>query len=274
MRTQGFVRKQEFLITLKKMEPFHLFFSGDHHFGARGLHSDEAFQEFIDHAKATRNAYFGLMGDPLDVLSGKEREAFSNRKIHRQTRDLLDEDFFKKIERKYIRKIEFMRGRVFFELNGNHHVLYSDGTTSDDHIAEALGAPPPGVFVHCHIVVECHGSKTKIDVLAHHGKGKGMLPVMRMQQTCPEGDIFVMGDSHDLETKKMGPIKYRTAAGFGRKRVVFLRAGSCMDGYVEDASSYVADEIYPPSDMGYGVVTCIPRRTKAEGFHVRMRSSI
>ena len=139
-------------------------------------------------------------------------------------------------------------GNIFRELEG-HHVL-----------SAALGAKYLGVCSLIRLTFECGRSSTSIDIMAHHGKGGGMLAgssfnTVEKMQNVMEADIYLMGHDH-MKGAIPGKPRLRFTQGRGsisvKERTPHLgRTGSFLKAYEPGMVNYNVDVCRSPCALGW-----------------------
>ena len=112
-----------------------------------------------------------------------------------------------------------------------------------------------------------------IDIFAHHGKGAARLPggsinnVERMREVM-EANIYIQGHDHK---KSATPVMKLEATGTGGnlkvryKKQLLVRSGSFLRGYVDGETSYVADALMTPCDLGVIRIILTAKRDRTKG---------
>jgi len=241
-------------------EPIILAPFGDVHFGS-SHHCVERFKKFCDRYRRKKNVYFLGMGDYFDFLSAKERNSLKKADLHDETILALEQRTDTKT-REFAKKIEFMRGRCLGLLDGKHWYEYRNGDTSTHQLASHLQTEFLGTMAFVHLDIDWQGRRGGIDIIAHHGKGRGQLAgstfntVEKMGQIFPTADICLMGHDH-----KRGSIPGRVTLlphhnhktgqlEMKEKLQHYGRTGSFLTAYKPGESSYVVEACLPPASLG------------------------
>ena len=174
MHTSGIFTTHKFKVSCKPGETLKLIPFGDVHREAP-LHSHSWWKRFLDYAKSQKNAIFLGMGDYFDGCSTSERASIARSDLHDSTIANI-EDTYKGVTKTLANELQFMRGRLIGLIGGNHYYEYSDGTTSDMRLCEALGCRFLGVQSLIRVQIDYGKTTMSFDIMAHHGKGGGKLP--------------------------------------------------------------------------------------------------
>jgi hypothetical protein len=272
MKTNGLFEIYEYHIPAKTIgKPVYLIPFGDIHRSAPLCH-EEKWREFLQWAKTKKDAYFLGMGDYDDLVSSSERDILRG-KLHDSTEQTL-ELMYRKHTDKLIKELAFMRGRVVGLLEGNHYATFQNGTTTSQRMCEALECKYLGCSAFIRLIIEMHGNVTNaIDVWAHHGIGAARLvggSINRVQQMgeCAEFDIGLMGHDHKKSVATVNRLRLSGGGGslrLSHRKVLVARTGSFLRGYVPGATSYVADRMLNPTDLGVVKIELTPRRERDGG---------
>jgi len=277
MRTDGvFKTKQVFFPEWKLGKTLTIVPFGDLHRDSHGF-SEEAWSKFITRAKALvrkGDVLFLGMGDYLDSYSTSERMVMYGGGLHESSVKNHAETARKKVEA-LSKELAFMRGKIIGFVGGNHFPILKGGISGDQHLAAMLETDYLGACCAMRITFRIHGgTRTSIDIFAHHGKGGGTTAagkfnaVEKLQQVC-DADIFLMGDNHARGCFPAGE-KLRLCDNGGKlfvkaKPAWIGRTGSFLKSYVEDESSYVVDAALPPANLGHIEFLLTPNRARTNG---------
>lgn len=281
MKTTGLFRVHSYRVRLTRLgEPLFLLPFGDVHYGAP-MHATEEFEDWCAQAKALgdRALYLG-MGDYQDLLSTSERKQLKGG-LHESTLDTL-ETLYRGLIDQFAERLSFMRGRLLGLIEGNHYTEFSTGETSTMLLARALKTTYLGVCSLIRLAVEVNGSKTALDLYAHHGVGGsarlvgGSLNAVQYRAEGIEADIYLMGHDHRRSVGTASRLLLQSNRRSGglevkSRKVIFARTGSFLRGYVDGAVSYVADGARNPADLGGVTIEITPRRTESRGMHLDLR---
>lgn len=261
------------LFTLRKVcipnvsngKTFTLIPFGDVHRDSNAF-ADAEWKAFLERGRNLQNGLFLGMGDYFDSYSFSERVIIADHKVHDSTKRNMENESKNRV-RELAKELSFMRGKCIGILSGNHYVSYSDGTTCDMILAQALNAPFMGECAAFRLRLEesrgtvpWRARYATVDIFAHHGRGGGrttggrMQAVDELQKIC-EADIFLMGDNHARGALPVGD-KLRIISPCGKlyirtRRAWIGRTGSFLKGYEPGTSSYVAHRALPPASLGW-----------------------
>ena len=271
MLTTGIFTTHRYEIATRVNEPVSLYPFGDVH-RSSPLHAREEWEEFLERGRRDPTAHFLGMGDYFDLLSTSERDIINNPKVHESTKKTFEEMAQNYIARFY-KEVSFMKGRIIGLVEGNHYVLFPNGTTSTQRLCDMLGCRYLGVTSLMRVFFTEKTKRTgstHIDVFAHHGKGAARLiggSLNRVQQMAEsvEADLHLMGHDHKKSagTSSRMYLSDRDMKVRFRKQM-FVRTGSFLKGYEDGESSYVADSSMSPVDLGSVCVDMTLKRKSAK----------
>jgi hypothetical protein len=218
------------------------------------------------------------MGDYLDAVSSSERKIVSANEFHETTITGMDSMSHNNIRLLY-EELKFLKGNWAGLLGGNHYWTYANGSTSDNELAEMLGANFLGVQSFIRITLKQTPKSRKrpsrichVDIMAHHGTSAprtmaaSMAAVVRMAEGA-EADIFLQGHDHkrfifpgQTKLKLEGDLPY-----YRDRTLWFGRTGAFLRGMVPNEMSYAVDRLLPPTQLGVIRIEMIPKR---EGNHL------
>lgn len=280
MKTTGLFTTHRVELEVETGKPFKLIPFGDVHRDS-DLHADEHWKEFLDYAKAQKNAVFVGMGDYSDGVSTSERIVLSDAGLHDTTRRTM-EGVYKGVAKTLVNELSFMKGRLLGLLGGNHYMRFENGDTTDHILAAALGTKFLGVcsFIRLSLSFRGRGGgggrKKSLDIFAHHGKGGGSLPgstfnTIEKMAASADADIYLMGHDHK---KGCIPSTPRLVLNGGhnkgelivRERTPWLgRTGSFLKAYENGRVSYNVDAARSPCSLGWIEFEITPVRTRDGG---------
>lgn len=285
MRTTGIFTLHKYDIPVKKMgEPIYLIPFGDVHRDSPMCHVDK-WHEFLDWAKKKERCIFLGMGDYVDLASTSERRLLHSKDLHESTLTTLD-NIYKKHSDKFVKEIEFMRGKLIGLIEGNHYAELGNGTTTTQRMCDALNTKYLGVMSVVRLTFRHGNRRCAVDIVAHHGRGAGRMlgsslnGVQKMAETV-HGNIYLQGDDHrklvgmttklEIESNDSGGIDLRHV------KQMFLRTGSFLKGHEDGKASYIVDANLNPTDLGVVKIELTPRRDRAKGgdrFYIDIHASI
>lgn len=233
---------------------------GDVHREAKHF-SASKWREFLKFAKSAPNPVYLGMGDYFDFGSTSERHALQNAALHEDTRrtiSLMLQDQCKG----FVDEISFMAPNLIGLLDGNHDMEFElnngQRTTMTDYMASLLGVPYLGVAALCGLSIEGGGTKSVIDIYAHHGLGAastigGSINRVAKMAEYVDARILLMGHTHD---RGIMPLQSRIRRVPGKFRVreetrFAGRTGSFLKAYEHGESSYNVDAGRAPANLGW-----------------------
>ena len=274
MKSTGIFTTQRFNIQFKNYgEPIYLTPFGDVHEDSP-LHAKEHWQETLAWMKKKPRCYFLGMGDYLDLASTKERRVFDNPDLHESTQSTLDALVAKSVK-KFVDEISFMKGRLIGLIEGNHYWVFSNGGfTSTQKMCELLGCAYLGTMSYIRLRFEKDGRRSatlETKIIAHHGIGTSRVAGgdMRAVERLADGwdcDMALMGDDHQKGLIPRMKNGFRSNTEIVRARKILLvRTGCFLRGFVKGEASYVVDKCYSPTDIGLVKIEMTPRRDCSGG---------
>lgn len=239
---------------------------GDVHRFARSCDVDR-WKYFLSKGRAKveerpdRTLFLGL-GDYDDFASTREKTRMAD--LHETTIDSLDEMNEKRM-RAMASEMKFMMGRTLGLIEGNHHWLYQDGTTSTMSLAKRLQAEYLGWLCHYTLIFkfEDRNSTSAVHLVLCHGKAGGktfgitLNQVGDLKQIFPAADIYIMGHDHQRgawpvsvlvpSQKKVGG---SSIYSLKQKRQLLCRSGSFKKAYEPNGKGYEVSRLLRPADLG------------------------
>lgn len=156
---------------------------------------------------------------------------------------------------------------------GHHKHTFANGTTSTQYLCQLLKTKYLGFVSFMRLVlmrtnknggkVSCHN----IDIFSTHGCGGSSFSFSDLAQLerriMPfwDADIFIRGHSTKVYCVPAHPLN---RLAYSRKNAILsikkssrllVNTGGFMEGYPQDASSYVEEKNIPPCALGYTVIT-------------------
>jgi hypothetical protein len=246
-------------------------------------HCKKAWGKFLSWAVDKPRAHFLGMGDYDDFLSSSERRSMLVGGFHDSTVKTLN-DLMVYHTLQFMKDIEFMRGKLIGLKEGNHYGVLDDGSTTTMTMCKHLGTKYLGVvsLIRIRFIYKPPGSAratnkiTTIDIFAHHGKGSarllgGSLNKVQHMSEIAQADIYLQGHDH----KKMAAFGTRLELGrmskndrqppVREKKVLYARTGSFLTAYKQGESSYVANALLGPADLGVVKIELTPKRKEDHG---------
>jgi hypothetical protein len=277
--------------TCKKNEPIYLIPFGDIHRDSKLCDLDK-WHEFLDWAKVksqTSKCLFLGMGDYQDLASFSERHALhaALQQCHDDTVIMIDELYRERVKIMY-NEISFMRGKLIGLIEGNHHAILSNNTTTTQLLAKKLHCQYLGVSAFIRLSFTGHGGNSAaIDIWAHHGRGAsrltgGSLNAVEQMVMIADADIYLMGHDHrkSVAIRNKLVLTGHNHTRLANKKILMARTGSFLKGYVPGAASYIAHAQLTPTDLGVVKIELTPRRERSTGeikedrFYIDIHASL
>lgn len=251
---------------MKLGDKFYLIPFGDVHRDAEGF-DIEKWKELIKFANDNKNSYLIGMGDYFDFVSTSERKVIMStlkNNGHYDTQRAI-EDLVNVQVKKFVEELKGLESRIVGLIEGNHHFVFEDGTTSTQRLAQYLGTTYLGAssFVRLripHAKGKTENTSVKLDVWCHHGTSGGRLIGTSINKVSQMGeiadaDIYLMGHDH----KKAVATGMRMYLSRNGNNVVFkpklyVRTGGFLKNYLLDKRSYIVDKGLPPTETGVVII--------------------
>jgi len=282
MKTTGLFTTHRVEVEVELGKPFKLIPFGDIHRDS-DMFADTHWKEFLQYAKAQKNALFLGMGDYTDGVSTSERIVLSNSGMHDTTKNTF-KDVYKGVAKNLENELGFMRGRLVGLLGGNHYFDFGDGNTTDHLLAASLGTKFLGVcsFIRLSLRFKGRGDKgLSLDIFAHHGKGGGSTPgaqfnTIEKMLSGADADIYLMGHTHGKGCIPSSPRIKLVGGGKElsvRERTPWLgRTGSFLKAYESGKVSYNVDAGRSPCALGWIEFEITPVRSQVgDEDHTELR---
>ena len=252
---------------------------GDIQFGAQGCDANKLRRHIAHGLK--KNWWFLGMGDYLDHFSPSNYRALQRAKagdLYESSVELLDEAVTARVDKLIHGPLAGTQGRWLGMVQGDHEYTFSDGTHSDQRIAEILDADFLGSTAIINVYSE--GCPRPLRIWLTHGRGASSsstgktLHLERMLQTF-DADIYLMGHSHLKYAYPLDRlVSVRDGRGKNRKpRLVHETkilgiTGSWLNGYQQSAMSttgfrqggYVERAAMRPIPTGGLLITARPEK--------------
>lgn len=236
-----------------------IIFFGDVHRDSPS-HCMAAWGNFLNHARAQKDALFVGMGDYLDSYSTSERLALSDDKIHDSSKANLAKLAQEQVE-KLAKELAFMKGRLIGLIGGNHYFQFQDGTNSDQRLCRELDCKFLGVAAFVRLYINIYGRQHALDFFLHHGtsggksKGASINSVDKLREIAI-ADIYAMGHNHDKGVVPAYPKLYlahnsRSGLEIKDRQSWLIRSGSFLKAYEPGRVSYNVDAARGPCALGH-----------------------
>lgn len=242
---------------------------GDVHYGTLGLPKDKLrrhLQWGVD-----RGALFLGTGDMLDFTSESQARILSA--LRNSTKRTLD-DAAEVHVRELFEILKPTKGRWLGLLGGNHGHTFRDGTNSEQHLADFLGADYLGDLGAIQIDL---AGKLDVWIFVHHGLGggrllgSGLLRLEDMPAIFPQGSIYLMAHIHSKVNVPTDCLKIAPNGALYSETKYLARTGSWQRGYlasqplplsraaVDSEGTYIEKTMRRPAALG-GLVFGIGRK--------------
>jgi predicted phosphodiesterase len=254
-----------------------LFAIGDIHYDEEACDRNDFRRAIDDICAAGENARVILMGDTFSFLRKTDREAMNSAlaRMSSGARDRLDDENKRQVE-EVAKLLEPLRGRVLFNLQGNHGWTFKSGITNEQMLAELLGADWSDGLAHVNIVLNNYDKKKKhpaqsssrtgtryVKILAHHGYGtpgsrRRSADVGHFETTLMpffDADIYLLGHTHDLHVSAYKPVLRLSSTSLPAQVAQYrwgARTGSFVRGYAPGRpADYAESKLLAPALIGY-----------------------
>ena len=223
-------------------------------------------------------AWFLGTGDYIDFASPSNREAVRAARLYDNAHNIIDNTATGLVDELYQKYLEPTKGRWLGLCEGHHFYERQCGTTTDQYLAQLLGAPFLGT---CGIVglafVNDKDPKLQygtVNIWVHHGQGSGVsaaAPVTKLEKAAKSWDcqIFVMGHMTKMATAPMNVLHVDWRSGLPKLRdysKILVGAGGFAKSYKAGATQgavprgdYVEKGMMTPATLGNPVITIRPR---------------
>ena len=206
------------------------------------------------------NTYYIGMGDTHDFASAKEGKALKTVGLHEQTYDAISEIVIKR-NRAFAMEIKQMRGKLIGLVGGNHTWVFDNGMTSDEDLANRMGAEYLGWVAYVEIVLDYKtGNSRSFPMVVCHGTGGGRVlgssvrKVEDLFHIFPGALIYAMGHDHKRgawpESRIVAVPDTKGGIKLKQERQFYCRTGSFMRSYCVGESSYPVGKLMRPADLG------------------------
>lgn len=262
-------------------DKFGLCVFSDVHHGAYN-HDGEKFDAMLRECQALEKSgikmyYLGL-GDYRDAFSTIERRVMTDEGLHDTTRMSLD-DWADKGAQEFIKKIEFMRGRLIGMIEGNHHYVYQSGQTDTMKMCEALKCKYLGgiSLIRLTFAYTKGGRCASLDIYAHHtsgskggGKtqGSSMNAIENMTHTW-DADIYLAGHDHKFNFSMPSSMYLDPRMNIKERERMLVRTGSFQKGWMPDNKGYVPTFNGRPNFLGCPLIELRPEVIRASHAGIR-----
>jgi len=214
-------------------------------------------------------AYFYWLGDAVDHASPSGRQKIRKAEFYDTTYRALEDKAEKDLEEVKALLVDTV-GKTLFVLKGHHSFDFEDGSTTDERLAEYLGAPYLGTSTIFQLRFKREGkAMLPCQIFAHHGERAATstsLMTRWMEVSLlphwPTVDIFNIAHCHragGVKLESMVPSFGKNPKLGGKQRLLAV-TGGWLRGYVVGnkrgnrvEGTYVEAGLMPPTALG-GVV--------------------
>lgn len=281
MRKDGIFTIHRYVINFQEygkpivVKPF-----GDVHRNSPNCHIEkwlEDCREWKDRILTGEQIYFLGMGDYNDLVSTSERVALDNPAIHDSTLHTFD-DFYKQKTDDLTGEIDFMQGRTIGLVEGNHHALLLNGTTTTQRMCETLSCAYLGISSFVRLVFTYRdGHNLSKDLWIHHGLSGGRrvgtsINKVEDMMKIARADVYLMAHDHKKHIAMLSNLELTTGKGaikLRNNKILLARTGSYLKAYEPNQQSYVVKRALHPADLGSIEITFTPTRKTKEGVDYR-----
>jgi len=223
------------------------------------------------------NPMFIGMGDYIDLMSPSNRDKFSKGGFYDSTHEAMEAGA-KRLEERFLNIVRGTEGKWIGLHEGHHFVTFRDGTTTDQHLAAALGTTFLGTCAYTRIKVTKKDSEEArgiITLWSHHGEGSRKYPASKLVEMVapfwPNVDIFLMGHMHKADYQRMPRLDIQGQKVIN-KDVLAVVTGSWLKSYVIDESNYVEKKMLAPRSLGAPYIRVKPSSGgRGSGFLRRLQ---
>jgi len=230
------------------------------------------------------NAYFIGMGDYIDTFSPSNRQRLNSAALYDSALEHLDNAAEALVEDIFQKALAPSKGRWLGLLEGHHYHKFRDGTTTDQLLADKLGAPFLGTSAYVRLLFQRSGPKgTRGSVLiwCHHGVGGGITvgaPLNKLAHVVRgfEADIYLMGHFTSKDGKPLDRIEpvypHKAPPRLVHRTKLMVCTGGFMKSYVPNSmdgrtprGNYVEQKMLMPASLGGPLVRISPRWRQEDG---------
>lgn len=244
-----------------------IYFFGDIHRFVKSCDVEE-WKRFLREAKRDverrpDQVFFAGLGDYDDFASTREKQDLA--KLHETTIDSLDE-MNERRTRVLASEMKIMKGRTLGLIEGNHHWVYQDGTTTTMDLADRLETDYLGWLSHLTLQIRIgrgSGRMATVHLVLNHGRaggkraGAGINQVEDLKDVFPDADILVMGHNHQRGSwphNRLVPYQKKDGSYHLKpKRQLLCRSGSFKRAYgngESEVKGYEISRLLKPADLG------------------------
>lgn len=234
-----------------------------------------------------KGAYFVGMGDYIDTFSPSNRERLANANLYDTGKKAIDKMARNLVEEIYESALKPSKGRWLGLLEGHHFHEYQDGGTTDQHLADLLGAPALGSSAYIRLVFSraaaTKASRDAILIWAHHGVGGGSSISAPINKLAPmiqgfKADIYIMGHFTSKDGKPIDYVEPLYPRGGGAPRLIYrTKLLACTGGFMKSyragsrygdkpRGNYAEQKMLRPASLGGVLIKIRPRWNTIDGL--------
>jgi hypothetical protein len=274
MKTDGIFDFRVIEVPAKHNRPINLIFQGDIHYNSHNFARTrfEFDREEISSLIKKEQTYLINTGDTFEAMSTSERYAFQVAPFHESNKNRWEKEYAREIDC-FLKEAPYLKNHTLACFGGNHYFKFLDGTTSDQILANKIGAAYIGCAGYIVLVLKLDDKHMHaIKIFVHHGRssgkraGSGFMALEDAAGYFVDADILVMGHDHKAGAMELPALKCSRGMGDKYKIIetqrIIGRSGSYLASYEKGVPSYAVDSMMRPSTLGYLHVILIPRRTE------------
>ena len=244
-----------------------------------GRKGEIAWTHLQDHVKrgVDRGAWWIGMGDYIDFMSPSNRVRLAGAGLYDTANRVVADRALELTTELYQTLLKPTTGRWLGLLEGHHYATLESGATTDQKLAELLGARFLGTTAYirlCFKVPANTGTATLI-VWAHHGAGgggKAHAPVLKLENLTPywDADVFLIGHMTKVAAapiNRIHPVFHASGNRLRHRPIYLVGTGGWLKGYAEGSrvgqtprGGYVEQRLLNPVALGAPMLACHPRK--------------
>jgi len=242
--------------------------------------SHRKFREVIHRLLTEKNTYAIFPGDLVDsdrpTMRTMKRHIYADEdRASAQAED--DDNHRRMLDNGVIAELRPVAHKIWGLLDGDHYVLYQNGTTSTQYVAQALKIPHAYIgrrmgWVIMRIIRDRRDSAT-ITINVRHGKGGASTIGSDINKLINQSngwiaDLYIGGHTHRKWVHSIPFIGVNKLGDQFSKPIGWARAGSLLDGFPAGKDTYAGDCEYSPLPMGYPEIYLYLDREHDKGVHL------
>jgi len=224
----------------------------------------DLLREFIKEQSRDKNSVWIHTGDLPDADRPSTR--MMKRLMYADRTEAFEQEDKKNIawlERSIIPAYQKITESCLGILDGDHYLVFANGTTSGQYISKRLRVPYLGersAFVNLSFMSQSMTGGLQYVIHARHGKGSaptggGDMNALVRQEVGYQADLHLGGHSHKENCHPVR-VDYVNSAGAIRSKIAwYMRGGSFLDGFPQSPKkTYAYRKEYSPLPCGWGEV--------------------